>query len=225
MLPTREGLSHMFSRSQTVAILVTLLAAVAVSAALGVVRHDVADAAPPGTVPGTALFRFGGQWNVVSGHERYEYLIVGRQTAAAAAAQAGLSLVYHSGIAVNVNWDAGVPYSVASANGWLLRDAAGSFLRHASYTDNYIGDVGSPGYQAEWARRVGDYLASVGADGVFIDDVAANSAMFASGVPAKYPNQASWENAMASFVEHVGGGAAGAWLLCACQCREVGRRG
>jgi len=68
----------MFSSSQTVAILVTLLAAVAMSATLGVTRLDAAGAAT-GTVPGTALFRFGGQWNVMSGHERYQSLIAGRR--------------------------------------------------------------------------------------------------------------------------------------------------
>ena len=73
----------MLSSSRTVAVLVTLLAAVAMSATLGVTRHDAADAAT-GIAPGTALFRFGSQWNVVSGHERYEYLIVGRSAAAAA---------------------------------------------------------------------------------------------------------------------------------------------
>ena len=52
---------------------------------------------------------------------------------------------------------------------------------------------------------MGDYLASVrGADGVFIDDVLADILPLSGKYPAKYPNQAAWENAMASFVSVVG---------------------
>lgn len=85
-------------------------------------------------------------------------------------ARRGLSRTV-SGVGVNTQWDAGVPYSVAQANGWLLRDASGALLTNVGYSDYYVADVGSAAYQAEYARRVGDYLASVGVDGAYIDDV------------------------------------------------------
>ena len=149
--------------------------------------------------------RLGSSWSSGSGYDRYRYLIVGRGAASAAASQPGMSLVYHSGTSVNTSWDSGVPYAVASANNWLLRDASGTLLINSGYPDNFIGDVGNTAYSTEWSRRVGDYLASVGVvDGVFIDDVLADILPLSGRYPAKYPNQAAWLNAMASFVSAVG---------------------
>jgi hypothetical protein len=101
-------------------------------------------------------------------------------------------------------WDSGVPYSVALANGWLLKDASGAYMKNTNFPDNYIGDVGNAAYANEWARRVGDFLASVGADGAYLDDVIADIAALSSGYPTKYPDQQSWENAMVSFVQIMG---------------------
>jgi hypothetical protein len=121
-----------------------------------------------------------------------------------AATQPGVSLVYQSGTCVNAKWDAGVPYPVARANGWLVKDASNAFVTNRSFPDCYVADVGNAAYQAEWTRRVGRYLASIGADGVYIDDVLGDIAQVTGTYPTKYPNQASWEDAMASFVASVG---------------------
>jgi hypothetical protein len=155
-------------------------------------------------IRGIAIDRLGGQWPNASGYDRYAYVIVGRQRARDAATQPGTSLVYHSGTSVNTEWDAGVPYPVARANGWLLRDASGTLLLNLRHPGNYIGDVGSDAYRADFARRVGDYAVSVGVDGVYIDDVVADISTMSGRFPTKYPDQPSWENAMAGFVEAVG---------------------
>lgn len=192
------------SSSQTRATLIATLLALTIAAVAGVTRHQAAEAAG-GPVPGIAIQRLGSSYASATGYDRYSYIIVGRSGAAAAASQPGRTLVYHSGVSVNTAWDSGVPYSVASSNGWLLTSSSGTPLRNVNYPDNYIGDVGNAAYQAEWARRVGDYLASVGADGVYIDDVIADiSTMTGGAFPSRYPNQQAWENAMASFVASIG---------------------
>lgn len=159
---------------------------------------------PGSRIRGIAIDRLGAQWRSGSGYERYAYLVVGRGRARDAALHPGYSLVYHSGTSVNTEWDSGVPYSVARANGWLLRDAAGALLINEQYPANYIGDVGNDAYRAEFLRRVRDYAVSVGVDGIYIDDVVADISTLAGRYPAKYPNQESWENAMAGFVHVVG---------------------
>jgi hypothetical protein len=150
------------------------------------------------------IFQLGTAWGSASRYDRYGYLVVGRSAASSAVRQPGLALVYHSGTGVNVKWNTGVPYTVARANGWLLADPSGALLTNNAYPDNYIGDVGNAAYQAEWARRVSHYLASVRADGVFIDDVIADISTMSGVFPAKYPSQTAWENAMAAFIASVG---------------------
>lgn len=155
-------------------------------------------------IPGIGVNRVGASWGSASANKRYGYVVVGRSMAAAAARLPGKSLVYQSGTSVNVNFNTGVPYSVASANDWLLKGPSGNYLRNLSFPDNYIGDVGNSAYQAAWASRVGDYLISVGVDGVFLDDVIADIKAMTNVYPTKYPDQVSWENAMVAFVATVG---------------------
>lgn len=169
------------------------------------VSRRTAVAVKPGTrIRGIAISRLGAQWRSGSGYERYAYVIVGRQRARDAAAQPGTSLVYHSGTSVNTEWDAGVPYAVARDRGWLLTDAAGTLLKSLQYPTNFIGDVGSDAYRAEFARRVGDHAVSTGVDGVYIDDVVADISTMSGRFPAKYPDREAWEEAMVGFVQAVG---------------------
>ena len=111
---------------------------------------------------------------LASGYDRYRYLIVGRGRRPAAASQPGMSLVYHSGTSVNTDLGRRRPVRRRVRQRLAPRDACGRLLHNSGYPDNFIGDVGNTAYATEWARRVGDYLASVGADGVFIDDVLAD---------------------------------------------------
>ena len=192
-------------RLQLLGVVVFLAAVLVLVAGTGSGRaQEILPSVGPETVPGTGLMRYSHTWRLATNHDAYRYLIVGRNTARAATRRPGTSLVYHSGVGVTPDWDAGVPYAVAEANGWLLRDASGNYLKNLGYSYYTIADVGSAGYQAEWARRVGDYLASVGADGVFIDDVIGNISTTSGVFPVKYPTQAAWEDAMASFIRAVG---------------------
>lgn len=186
-------------------VLATTVASALALLVAAVARVTVLPQADAATaMPGTGIIKLGSSFSQASGADRYGMIIVGRADASAAAAQPGRSLIYQSGASVNTEWDAGVPYTVAVANNWLLRDGAGALLRNVNFPTNYIGDVGSTSYQNEWARRVGDYLASVGADGVFIDDVVADAPPLMGSYPANYPNRSAWESAMASFVAAVG---------------------
>lgn len=194
----------MFSRPPLRATLIAAIFAAAIVGASGYFELDGARAAGS-PVPGAGILRLGSSFSKASGYDRYSYVIVGRGDVAAAASQPGRSLVYHSGTDVNTQWDCGVPYSQALANGWLLKDSGGTLLVNSGYTSNYIGDVGDPAYQAAWASNVASFLSSTGADGVFIDDVLANIGnMTGKRYPAKYPSQAAWEDAMVSFVNYVG---------------------
>jgi hypothetical protein len=158
-----------------------------------------------GRIRPIGIARFGNTWPTATGYPRYAYVLVGRQAAAAAARQPGTSLVYHSAPSVNTEWDAGIPYAVALAKGWLLSDASGELLRNVRFPTSFVGDVGSPEYASEWAGRVARYLARVGVDGVYIDDVVGDPTNITGGrFPARYPSQAAWEDAMVSFVRTVG---------------------
>jgi hypothetical protein len=114
-------------------------------------------------------------------------------------------LAYFAGTDVNVNWSTGVPYSQALASGWLLKDSSGRLLTNLGTPGNYIGDVGSAGYQQAWITNVLAYLAGYpGVDGVFIDDVLLDLKPMAGVEAAKYPTQQQWASAMLSFVSAVG---------------------
>jgi hypothetical protein len=131
-------------------------------------------------------------------------LIVTTGEARAAAREPGRSLVYFAGTDVNTRWDAGVPYRLAAARGWLLRDASGQLLVNRGYPDNYVGDVGNRAYQRAWLANVLRFLRRHGDDGVFIDDVLRDLEPLAGTQAAKYPSQQAWAAAQLSFVKAVG---------------------
>jgi Hypothetical glycosyl hydrolase family 15 len=168
-------------------------------------RGEAATASP---TPGIGVLRFGStSYTVASGYDRYPTVIVDRNYASSASSLPAASkvLVYQAGVDINVNWSTGVTYQEALANGWLLKSASGSYIINAGYPDNYIADIGSASYQQRWASNVASYLASVGADGVFIDDVLGDPALLTNNVwPAKYPTHQAWNDAMASFMAYVG---------------------
>ena len=118
----------------------------------------------------------------------------------------GTSLAYFSGTDVNTQWSTGVPYSEASANGWLLKDSSGNLLVNQGIPGNdYVGDVGNSGYQQAWISNVLAYLAAnPGVKGVFIDDVLYDLAPLTGAEAAEYPTQQAWAQAQLSFIEAVG---------------------
>jgi hypothetical protein len=117
----------------------------------------------------------------------------------------GRGLAYFAGTDVNVSWSTGVPYSQAVANGWLLTNSSGGLLTNLGTAGNYIGDVGSSGYQQAWISNVLSYLsAHPGLEGIFIDDVLLDLKPMTGVEAAKYPTQQQWASAMSSFVQAVG---------------------
>jgi hypothetical protein len=164
------------------------------------VSNTISTSAPTAT----GILRTGNTYATSTNYNRYDYVIVGRGDAAIAGGLMSKSLVYMSAADINPNLDAGVSYTQASANGWLLKDASGNYLKSAGW-GFYVADVGNPAFQQAWVNNVGSFLALNGDDGVFIDTVIADVAALTGGTyPTLYPNQAAWETAMASFVAYVG---------------------
>lgn len=158
------------------------------------------------TVPGIGIVELGSHLDGVADPGLYGTAIASASEASTLAGLPGRSLAYFSGADVNVNWSTGVPYTQAQANGWLLTDSTGSLLTNTGYAGNYVGDVGSSGYQQAWITNVLAYLAAhPGIDGVFIDDVLYDLKPLAGTEAAKYPTQQQWAAAMLSFAKAVGG--------------------
>jgi hypothetical protein len=163
---------------------------------------------PRATAGGTGigLLNYGGHLSSLARGARY-HLLVGDAwdgDAKVLASTPGLGLAYFSGVDVNTQFSTGVPSSQASRNGWLLRNSSGNLLTNRGYPDNYVGDVGSAGYQQAWIANVEHYLAArPGIDGIFIDDVLFDLKPLAGTEAAKYPTHDRWAAAMLSFVKAV----------------------
>ncbi len=167
--------------------------------------------APPATSSnGIGVIRLGTAYPNGSGYNRYGYVLVGYGDVDAAAAQPGTSLVYKGGVDVvdSSNADlgmsiSGVNYKQALANGWLLKDSAGNYLKSPSYGD-WMGDVGDPNFQKAWVDNVSTFLLAHHADGVFIDNVLCSLGGLTGGaLPAKYPTDASWATAQTAFLASI----------------------
>ena len=88
---------------------------------------------------------------------------------------------------------------------WVLRDAKGNRIVNANYPYYVVGDIGSPSYRSAWITRVTAQAKKLGFDGVSIDGVLGAFEGETGGVvPAKYPTDKAWANAMAGFVHAVG---------------------
>ena len=88
---------------------------------------------------------------------------------------------------------------------WVLRDAKGNRIVNAHYPYYVVGDIGSPSYRSTWISRVIKQAKTLGFDGVSIDGVlGAFDGETGGVVPAKYPTDKAWANAMAGFVHAVG---------------------
>ena len=154
---------------------------------------------------GVGVVNLGGGLGGFSKLGGYSVVMGGTSDAATLAGLPGTSLVYFSGADVNTEWSTGVPYSEALANGWLLKDGSGSLLVNQGYPDDYVGDVGSSGYQQAWISNVLGFLAAnPGIKGVVIDDVLYDLTPLAGEEAAEYPTQQDWAAAQLSFVAAVG---------------------
>ncbi len=99
----------------------------------------------------------------------------------------------------------GVGYKQALANGWLLKDSSGNYLKPAAGDFHWFGDIGDPNFQKAWVDNVSTFLIAHHADGVFIDNVLCQFGGLTGGVlPAKYPTDASWADAQVAFLAAIG---------------------
>ena len=77
---------------------------------------------------GIGLVALGDRLPDMSNQSSFSLAVVSQDDAAAAAALPGRSLYYTAGVDVNSGYSNGVPWSQASANGWLLKDSGGNYL-------------------------------------------------------------------------------------------------
>jgi hypothetical protein len=97
--------------------------------------------------------------------------------------------------------DAGVP----PAERWVLTETSGAPFVSQAYPDNALADVGSPSFQQRWIANVSTFLRKSHFSGLFIDNVLGSVSGWSDGrYPAKYPSDAAWQQAMASFIGRVG---------------------
>ena len=141
---------------------------------------------------------------------RYGYVIGGPSDANKMQSFNGVGLVYKSSMDLDTTCTStdmcptGVTYAEAAAKGWVLKDASGE-IPCPTYPRNRLADVGSPDFQRRWLQNVSRFLHAHRAHALMIDNVLANVDVWSGGrYPQKYPNNAAWENAMASFVAYVG---------------------
>jgi hypothetical protein len=156
------------------------------------------------------VLRLGDSYRLAGGYGRYDYLIVGYGDLRAASVRSARSLIYKGAADVTESSNAdpgramsGVSQKEAAAHGWLLKDAGGNALQIGAA--DWVGDVGSAGFQARWAKNVSRYLLAHHLGGVFIDNVVCSATGLAHGrASAKYPTDRAWADAQASFIAYVG---------------------
>jgi hypothetical protein len=85
---------------------------------------------------------------------------------------------------------------------WFLLDANGDRIQ----TDNwYVMDPGNSGWRKFWLTRAEQSQQQFGWQGVFLDNVEASLArrVQENGVPVKYPDDASYQTAIAGFLKYL----------------------
>jgi len=143
--------------------------------------------------------------------QHYTYTFVGPAVAGHLQGFGGLALAYKSAIDLDTTCGSsalcitGVTYHDAAEHGWVLRANSGAELSSVHYPAMRLGNVGARGYQKRWLTNALSYLKAQHAKGLFIDNVLASMVLWSGGErPAMYPTDASWEDAMASFMAYVG---------------------
>jgi Hypothetical glycosyl hydrolase family 15 len=182
---------------------------------LGAGDKSLAQSASVSPIVGIGTIRTGNSTLCTSSNlSRYSLIVAGAWNADCAGQQPGRSLTW--GCAINqYNNDTqgdsdetrcGVPYSLAMANGWFLRDASGNLVHYGGCgTNEWLLDIGNPDYQQTfltYIRRA--FAAHPGIDGVWIDNVIGSNIAWCN-TPTKYPTSASYRAAMLSFIKVVGG--------------------
>jgi hypothetical protein len=157
-----------------------------------------------GTRRGTGLIAFGSTLARYNHLADYSLVVFGGDFRVARRVR-GKTLHYEE-ISVCADWNCSVPYTQASAKGWLLRDASGSAIHTYGDSDRYLPDVGLPAYQQAFIRSTLSVLrAHPGVDGIEIDNIQTDIGSITRGVyPARYPSKQVFQNAEVAFLSVVG---------------------
>ncbi|MGI5506256.1 putative glycoside hydrolase [Lentzea sp. CA-135723] len=88
---------------------------------------------------------------------------------------------------------------------WFLRDQGGKELAFSGYEGHWQMDVGNPDYRKAWVNGVLADARSSGFDGVFLDNALFSCDTYHPGVcPARYPDNASFQQAYKGMLAEVG---------------------
>jgi putative glycosyl hydrolase-like family 15 (GHL15) protein len=150
------------------------------------------------------LIRLGsGNWSGVTNANRYGVIVTSAANANSAGAQPGRVLLYACGSNTPPDQTSalcGVSFAYAAAKGWILKDDNQNYVHYRGQYPVLL-DIGNRSYQQRFITDIiNDLRAHPGIDGVMIDDVV-GSLITAS---AKYPDNASYRDAMLSFLRAVG---------------------
>lgn len=111
---------------------------------------------------------------------------------------------------------AGLGYCAVRAQNpdWFLKGPDGKELLYGGYAGHWQMDVGNPEYRKAWVANVVTSAESTGFDGVFLDNALYSCDAYHSGVcPAKYPDNAAFQQAYKGMLADVERGFAAAGLL------------
>jgi hypothetical protein len=153
---------------------------------------------------GTGLIAFGSSLARYSHLSDYSLVVFGGDYRIARRVR-GKTLHYEE-ISVCADWNCSIPYTQASANGWLLRGANGSLIHTYGDSGRYLPNVGLPAYQQAFIHSALSVLrAHPGVDGIEIDNVQNDIGSITSwAYPAEYPSRQSFQNAEVAFLSVVG---------------------
>lgn len=85
---------------------------------------------------------------------------------------------------------------------WLLLDQAGQRIHFRDYPSLVALDVGNPEYQRVWTENAIAIARASGAEAISIDNMNSRYDWNFSAIPVKYPDRASYAQAMDSFVRY-----------------------
>jgi hypothetical protein len=85
---------------------------------------------------------------------------------------------------------------------WLLKDGADQRIHFGDFSNVVALDVGDAEYQRIWTENAIAIAKASGADGIYIDNVNSRYDWNFRAVPTKYPDNASYAQAMDSFVRY-----------------------
>lgn len=107
----------------------------------------------------------------------------------------GVHILYRTGITCS-DRVTNITEQVCIANRWEMRGVDGTPLRNSGY-GGVLADPGLPAYQDAWFAESLRKVREIGATGIWIDDVSPRLWAIAGRTSPKYPDDASYENAIA----------------------------